>query len=194
MSPDYTGSLRTLLRVVEALESLGIRYHLGGSFASSIHGVPRQTHDADLVAEVSVGDASALANALGDAFYADVSAMREAVRSGRSFNIVDLESAFKVDVFVKGEGPFDREEFERAEPQIIDAESGRTIVVKSAEDTVLRKLQWFVAGGGTSDRQWTDVLGLLKVQTGRLDVDYMRRWAASLGLEEHLERALCEAS
>jgi hypothetical protein len=194
MSPDSTESLRTLLRVVEALESLGIRYHLGGSFASSIHGLPRQTHDADLVAEMSIDNANALAAALGDDFYADVPAMREAVRSSRSFNVVDLESAFKVDVFVKGQDPFDREEFERAEPQVVDAESGRTIVVKSAEDTVLRKLQWFVSGGGASGRQWTDVVGILKVQVGRLDMDYMRRWAASLGIEEHLERALREAS
>jgi hypothetical protein len=194
MSPDFTGSLHTLLRVVEALESLGIRYHLGGSFASSIHGVPRQTLDADLVAEMSIDHAESLAAALGDDFYADVSAMREAVRSSQCFNIVDLESAFKVDVFVKGENAFDSEEFERAKPQVIDAETGRTIVVKSAEDTVLRKLQWFVAGGGASGRQWTDVLGLLKVQTGRLDIDYMRRWAASLGIAEHLERALRDAS
>ena len=68
------------------------------------------------------------------------------------------------------------------------------MVVKSAEDTVLRKLQWFVAGRGASGPQWTDVLGLLKVQSGRLDTEYMRRWAASLGIEEHLERALREAS
>ncbi len=194
MSPDSTGSLHTLLRVVAALESLGIRYHLGGSFASSIHGVPRQTRDADLVAEISIDKAEEFAAVLGDDFYADVSAMREAVRSGRSFNIVDLESAFKVDVFVKGVAAFDREEFERAAPQVIDPETGRTVVVKSAEDIVLRKLQWFVAGGGAPGAQWTDVLGLLRVQTGRLDIEYMRRWAASLGIEEHLERALREAS
>lgn len=120
--------------------------------------------------------------------------MREAVRSRRSFNVIDLESAFKADVFVEGEGPFDCEEFERATPQAVDADTGRTIVVKSAEAIVLRKLQCFVASGGTSDGRWIDVLGLLRVQTGRLDVDYMRRWAASLGVDEHLERALREAS
>lgn len=193
MKSDPPEVLRALLRVVETFERMGIRYHLGGSFASSIHGVPRQTHGADLVAELNPYQADDLAAALGQTFYADADSMREAIRRKRCFNLVDLDSAFKVDIFVKGDEPFDNEEFERAAPLILDEQSGCSIFVKSAEDTLLRKLQWFAAGGSSSARQWTDVVGILKVQAGRLDVKYLRLWAGKLGLGPLLEQALSEA-
>ena len=140
MRKEPTESLATLLRVIDLLEGLGIRYHRGGSFASSIHGIPRQTRDADIVAELLPGHARALVAGLGDGFYADERSIREAIDRRRSFNLVDLATGFKVDVFVKGDGPFDGSEFERATEQVLDPDTSRTVVVKSAEDTVLRKL------------------------------------------------------
>ena len=65
--------------------------------------------------------------------------------------------------------------------------------VKSGEDTVLRKLQWYDEGGRTSDRQWSDVLGVLKAQGSRLDREYLATWADELGVRDLLGRALIEA-
>jgi len=89
------------LLVIDALEKLGVRYLIGGSLASAIYGVPRATMDADLVADLRVEHAEALARALADAFYVDAEMIRDAVRQQRSFNVIHLETAFKVDVFVR---------------------------------------------------------------------------------------------
>jgi len=72
-------------------------------------------------------------------------------------------------------------------------EPPRDVYIKSAEDTVLRKLAWYKLGGGVSERQWTDVLGVLKVQGKRLDTAYMHKWADALGVRDLLDRAQMDA-
>ena len=183
-------SLEAVWEVVDALEKLGIGYHLGGSLASTVHGVPRQTRDADIVAELGVEQIGPFVAELRGTFYVEPEMVREAVERRASFNLVHLEDGFKVDVFVAGMGSFDRSEIERASQlQVVD-EPRRVAWVKSAEDTILRKLQWYESGGRVSDRQWSDVLGVLRVQGDAIDLSYLERWAAELGLEELLERAL----
>ncbi len=185
-----TPSLDAALEVVDALESLGVRYHVGGSLASTIHGVPRQTLDADLVAEILPQQVEALVERLIEHFYIEPEMVLEAIRRRGSFNVLHLGTGFKIDVFVPGGEPFDLSEIERASRQRIREEPPREVWVKSAEDTILRKLQWYELGGGHSDRQWRDVLGVLRVQGDRLDQDYLRRWAEDLGIQALLERAL----
>ena len=63
----------------------------------------------------------------------------------------------------------------------------------SPEDTVLAKLEWFRLGGETSERQWWDVVGILRVTEGA-DHAYLRRWAAALSVADLLERALADAA
>jgi len=134
-----------------------------------------------------------LAQALADAFYVDVESIQDAIRRHSSFNVIHLEMMFKVDVFVRKQRPFDQAQFDRRVAQVIATEPERTAYVASAEDTVLAKLEWFRMGGEVSERQWRDVLGVLKVQGERLDRDYLRRWAAVLRVSDLLERALIEA-
>ena len=190
MTPEIPEPLRVALLVVAALDELGIQYQIGGSFASSIHGVPRQTQDIDLIAALPAHLVEALAARLEGEFYVDRDTVREAVRDHRSFNAIHVSSGFKVDVFIRGEGAFDLEDFSRRTRLRIQSEPLREVNIESAEDTVLRKLLWYRAGGEVSERQWADVVGVLHTSADRLDHQYMLHWAEVLGVSDLLARAL----
>lgn len=184
--------LSVVVQVIRILENLSIPYHLGGSFASTIHGVPRQTHDVDMVVDLPQAAGRQLVRALADDFYISESAVEAAISRRSCFNAIHLASGFKVDFFVKGHHQYDDVELGRSVTQLIVANPPKSAEVKSAEDVVLRKLQWFKDGGGISDRQWKDVLGVLKAQEGRLDMLYLNEWARRLGIFDLLEKALSE--
>ena len=179
--------------VTDALDALGVTYAIGGSLASAVHGVVRATMDADLVADLQMEHVEPLAQALGDAFYADVETMRDAVRRHGSFNVIHLDTMFKVDVFVVRPRAFDRSQLARRQLHLLSEDPQCHAYVTSAEDIVLSKLEWYRMGGHVSDRQWRDVLGVLKVQCDRLDRDYLRRMAVTLDVTDLLERAFGEA-
>jgi hypothetical protein len=190
-APDL---LAALAPVVDALERLGRAYRIGGSVGSSTYGIARATLDIDVVADLRSGDELPLAEHLQDAYYVDAAVIREAIRRRSSFNIIHLGSMIKVDLFMVGSRPYDREAFSRVRRQALEeGEGAREYCFASPEDLVLNKLDWYRQGGGVSERQWRDVIGVLKVQAEALDLAYLRRWAADLGLEPLLERALAEA-
>ena len=116
------------------------------------------------------------------------------MRRRSSFNIIYLETMFKVDVFVLKNDPLAREEMRRRQRVLVDEESGRAIDVASPEDTVLQKIAWYRLGGSTSQRQWDDILGVLKVQRYDLDREYLERWAVHLDVPDLLRQAFRDAS
>lgn len=181
------------LLVVRAFEALRIAYFLGGSMASSVHGIYRATADADFIAAVRSDHVEALARLLQPAFYVSVEAIQVAVASGRSFNVIHLDTMLKVDVFVARADPFHLMQMRRRVLQATGPDGQNTFYVASPEDTVLAKLQWYRDGGGVSDRQWNDVLGVLKVQGPTLDRAYLDEWARELGFTDLLRRALDDA-
>jgi hypothetical protein len=192
-----TGSdlLSALGPVVDVLEALGVPYFVGGSLASSVHGVPRASIDADVVAALRLDHAAALVARLEADYYLDEGRVRAAVHARRSFNAIHLATMFKIDVFVLKGRPFDAEALRRAGPEALgDAPGSPLFRVASAEDTVLAKLEWFHAGGEVSERQWADIIGVLKAGGERLDVAYLRRWADALAVRGILERALGSAA
>lgn len=172
------------------LEKLGVPYVVGGSFASSLHGEPRSTNDVDIVADLDEPTVRLFVHSLGEDFYADASVATEAVRAAGSFNIVHIESAVKVDIFVAGSDPLDRERLRRRRRIVVGAIGNQaTLYVDTAEDVVLRKLEW--RGGESSERQWRDVLAVLRVQQ-HLDQTYLRTWSERLEITDLLVRALKE--
>jgi hypothetical protein len=181
------------LLVAGVLEHLGIPYLVGGSLASSLQGIPRATHDVDLVADLNSEHVEPLEGALRDSFYVDAEMIREAIRRRASFNIIYLPTMLKVDIFVLKRDPLSLQEMARRQSfQLGDSPSER-LMLASAEDIILQKLDWFRRGGEISDRQWNDVLGVLKVGGSRLDVPYLRSWAPQLNVSDLLERALQES-
>jgi hypothetical protein len=182
-------------RLVEALTSLDIAFLVGGSMASSIHGVPRATMDIDLLVDLTPEKAAQLAEALASEFYVDAEAVEDALLTGRSFNLIHLASGYKFDLFPLTAEAFLKSEFRRrlfVEADIPGA-GVLELPVATAEDTILAKLRWFRSGGEASYRQWDDVLGILCNRGAALDEDYLRRWARHLQLEDLLDRAVSEA-
>ena len=188
-----TEQITVMLAVVDALDALGVPYAIGGSFASALYGVMRATMDADLVADLRPEHVDPLTQALGDAFYADAEMMHDAIRRRGSFNLIHMDTVFKVDVFVAKSRPFDRSQLARRQLHLLSEHPERRAYVTSAEDIILSKLEWYRMGGEVSDRQWSDVLGVLKVQGDRLDGHYLRRMAVGLGVTDLLERVVDEA-
>lgn len=184
---------RIALLVTQTLENYDIRYAVGGSLASSLHGVMRSTLDVDIVVDLLPEHIPLLVAALSEQFYADGEMMRNAIEREGSFNLIHYDTAFKVDIFISKGRPFSRTQLERRELTAITADPDRTIYITTPEDTILAKLEWYRLGGEASDRQWRDILGVLKTRAGDLDLGYMRRWAAELEVEDLLERALREA-
>lgn len=111
----------------------------------------------------------------------------------KSFNVIHLATHMKVDLFVRGDSPLDAEQMRRRQLSELSPGWGRMVFVTAPEDIVLRKLDWFRRGGRVSDRQWRDVLGVLKVQGERLDREHMRRLAAQADLTDLLVQAVRDA-
>lgn len=158
--------------------------------ASSAQGLPRASADVDFVADLMPHHVRSWIAALGLDFEVDEEMLEEAIEHRRSLNIFDLRSALKIDIFVAGFESWEREQLKRARSGRLTRNDEAEVALPTPEDTVLAKLAWYRKGQEVSDRQWADILGVLQVQVGRLDLDYMRKWAKSMGVADLLERAL----
>lgn len=175
--------------LTERLERLGVDYVIGGSLAAALVGEPRSTADIDIAVELGIADLSRVLADVAESFYVPEESARRAVDSKSSFNLIPYDSALKVDLFVLGDSVLDRRQIERRQSVVLPSDPPRSVWVTSPEDVILRKLRWFLDGGGISDRQWRDILGVLRIQAGRLDDDYLDQTAAEAGLTEQLDQS-----
>jgi hypothetical protein len=186
---DFSAAFEELLAGLDRLE---IAFFVGGSVASGVHGIPRNTKDIDVVADISLDIVSEFCAVLAPRFYADAEQAVFAIGAGRAFNVIHLKSAHKFDIFPAGKDRFIRSQLARRRYSTTSVAGLENIEfpVASAEDTILAKLVWFRKGGEVSDQQWNDILGVIHVQAGRLDLGYLQEWAGELGVVDLLRKAL----
>jgi hypothetical protein len=179
------------LRIIHAsLESADIPYMLTGSLASSLHGVPRATHDVDFVVAPTREQLRLLLERFKRmGLYVSTEAANAALAKRTDFNVIDFKGGGKVDLVIKKNRPFSDAEFNRRRK--VDFE-GLSMSIATAEDIVISKLEWAKIGG--SERQIDDVAGILRVQKEALDAAYIEEWVRSLGLEEQWQIAKARAT
>ena len=173
-------------RIVRALEGAGIRYMLTGSFAGAYHGVPRASNDIDLVIQADPESLHRLGDLLSPAeYYFDVEDAIESLERHSQFNVIDLETGWKIDLIVQKVREFSSVEFERRTEAQLDE---LRIAVASVEDVILSKLEW--SRLGESDRQIEDAANLIRVRWTDLDRKYIERWITELNIRSEWDRAV----
>lgn len=186
--------LLALKPVVAAFEQLDVPYYIGGSLASSAYGIARATMDVDLIADLKPHQVTGLVNLLLPLYYIDDDMILQALEKHSSFNLIHLDTMFKIDVFVLKDDLYQKKSFERRRTDSFPEEQGTTQFYWSTpEDLILNKLEWYRLTGGVSERQWHDVLGVLKVQHRGLDFAYLQEWATKLQLTNLWQQVFNEA-
>jgi len=190
-SPDI---LRSIQPVVKAFDQLSISYYIGGSIASSVYGMARATMDVDIVADMAFDQVPSFVRLLRDEYYIDAQMINDAIAGASSFNLIHLETMMKVDVFVLKKDPYHQSALaRRSEDRLVEDDPESTFYLSSPEDIVLSKLQCYHAGGRASERQWLDVLGVIKVQSNSLNREYLITWSNTLGILDLLKQAFAES-
>jgi hypothetical protein len=171
-----------------ALEIAQVPFAIGGSWASTTHGEPRQTNDIDLVAALNPHTLNVFLDSLGLDYYCDRETAQEALRLARPFNVIHRQLAFKFDLF-----PIHDEhgsaELERTQYVVVAALDDEPVPIVSAEDIIIAKLGWYRDGGEVSQQQWRDIVGVLRMEAGRIDDAYLDAWTRRLGLNDLCRRA-----
>jgi hypothetical protein len=185
--------IEVTLRVTAVLEKLGVPYVIGGSLASTLHGMIRTTQDSDIITEMGQQHIEPFVALLQNEFFVDEEMIADAIQRNSSFNILHRETMFKVDIFIPSPRPFQQSQLARAQRQTFELDEAMSANFASAEDTILAKLEWYRLGSETSERQWRDILGVLKTRAGELDLEYLKKWAKDLNIADLLERALKES-
>jgi len=174
-----------LARMVRALDAVGIPHMVVGSLASSFHAEPRTTQDIDIVIDPTPESLRRFVEGLPrPELYADAEAASEALDRRTSFNVIQAGTGWKVDLIIRRDRPFSREEMDRRIPiRLLEADTH----IATAEDTIIAKLEW--ATEGESERQLRDVASILAVNRETLDRVYLARWITRLELTDAWERA-----
>ena len=179
-----------VVAIGKILDSLGVPWVLGGSLASSLVGEPRSTIDVDVAVVMELPDVDALVEAVEGDYYVSAEMARDAVERHSSFNLIHFESGMKIDLFALSGDPLDTRQL--AGRISVEVSPGVSVWVGNATDQVLRKLRWFQLGGEVSERQWRDVLSILRVQGERIDHQRLVADAADLDLGDLALRAIDE--
>ncbi len=170
---------KLLSAIATLLRSLQIPHMVVGSFASTFYGVPRTTQILDFVIDPTPEQVERLLDALDpDLYYVDRDVARDALRRRTMFNVIEIESGWKLDLVIRKSREFSITELARRESVTM---LGVDVSIATAEDTIISKLEWAKASAST--RQLEDVAGILRVRRDSLDMAYIEHWVSELKLE-----------
>ena len=190
-NPDI---ILAIQQAIQAFDQLSISYYIGGSIASSVYGMARATMDVDIVADIKSHHISSLKRCLEKDYYIDENMIADAIRRSSSFNLIHLETMIKIDVFILKNEPYHLNTINRKiKDTLVDNDTSTEFYFSSPEDIIINKLQWYEMGGRVSERQWLDVIGVIKVQGDLLDKGYLQNWSEKLGISELLKNAFNDA-
>lgn len=180
--------LKLIKLVVDRLGKLGSPYFITGSIASSYYGIPRYTHDVDVVVTISKQDSEEIIRLFSGEGYISQEGIRDALSGTGMFNFIHSETGLKVDFWIDRGEPFTTSCFARARQ--VELSEGFWVMMASAEDVLLHKVYWDYLM--PSERQLRDAQGILSVQGQKLDVVYMEKWAKELKIEDKMKSLLAE--
>jgi len=190
-TPDI---LHAMKPVRISFDKLSIPYYISGSIASSVYGIARATMDIDLVADIKHENVFQLKKMLEDKYYIDENMIEDAIKHSSSFNLIHLETMIKIDVFIQKKHPYHIEALKRKRKDTLEESANAPeFYFSSPEDIILNKLQWYNEGDRVSEREWLDVIGVIKVQSNNLDTEYLQKWGDNLGLSELITKAFEDA-
>jgi len=177
-----------LQNIIQTLNKTGIPYMISGSFASSFHGYPRATNDADIVIAPTEKQLKDFIECLGENYYVSLDAALDALKKNFMFNVIDTQSGWKADFIIRKERAYSKTEFQRRQNTRIKQ---LDVCMVSPEDAILTKLEWTKQSG--SEQQFRDATGIAVVQWEYLDKEYLYKWANELQITSSLEVLLHQA-
>jgi hypothetical protein len=177
--------------IIETLESLGLQYAIGGSFASSTYGEARTTMDIDISIVLSESDVNKFVEVIQKlGYYVFHDAIVDAMLQNMPFNVIDASSGYKADMFLVEPTPLEQSILARSRRVVYDTATNATAVLYSPEDVIVYKLKYFLIG--RSQKHLRDIGAILAVQGTTLDHDYIARWAQEIGATEVWNQLLVE--
>jgi hypothetical protein len=185
------GEIARILHFV--FEALHIPYYITGGVCAIAYGDPRTTRDLDVVIECKPSEIMAMVAQLkAEGFYCPPGAIEDIQSSmGRVLSVTHMQLVLNADLVLNANTEFDRSKMERRRLEAIGLDESERFWLASPEDVILAKLLW--GGQSQSEKQWRDVLGVLKVQGDSLDFAYLTQWAARLDLTALVQRAIAAA-
>jgi hypothetical protein len=180
--------------VIRTLESLGLDYAIGGSFASMAYSEVRTTVDIDISVVLPLAVGSHFVQAferLG--YYVSLDSIIDSIVHGLPFNIIDAESGYKADIFlIDPDTPtlLEQSVMRRRRREVYDEASGAEAVLYSPEDVIVYKLKYYVSG--RIPKHLRDIGAMLIVQGEALDYDYIAHWAGQVDAAEVWRQLLDE--
>lgn len=180
--------------VINLLEELNIPYYIGGSIASSSLGIARATMDVDIITSLSLAHVEKIVRLLDENYYVDIEMIKDAIKHKSTFNVIHHDTSYKIDFFISKTTEYQQTIFERiSRKKLVDKDDVIEVFICAPEDVILTKLIWYIERGGTSEKQWNDILGVLKIQKNTLDIEYLLHWAEKLSAKFELDKALNDA-